>query len=361
MKAMVLAAGYGERMKPLTWNCAKPALPLLNRPSILHLLEHLARSGVTEAVINLHYRPETIRTLRGEIEGLGIRVRFLEEPSILGTGGGLKNAESFLRNGTLLMVNSDMVTDCPLLSALDLHRKRRAAATLVLTPYKEGTEYGAVEMDEEGRIRRIAGRPGPETGKPLYHFVGIHILEPRILDAIPPGVKSEINREVYPRLIMAGETITGFVYEGFWRELGNPLRYLEGSLDLLSLGDSGYLQPGRIREGIFSSTSLESLRGSLLPPFLAGREVRMEDGCVAEGAVLGNRVVLESGSTARRSILWEGARLGKQAVLSECIVGFNTRIPPHLRLERKIVLDAASYGGDLKGLERVDGLLLGAF
>jgi NDP-sugar pyrophosphorylase family protein len=216
-------------------------------------------------------------------------------------------------------------------------------------------------MDDDGRVRRIAGRPGSETGKPRYHFIGIHILEPRIFDAIPPGAKSEINREVYPRLISAGETIAGFVYEGFWRELGNPRRYLEGSLDLLSLGDSGYLQPARIREGIFSRTSLGSLQGSIRPPFLAGSEVRTEAGSLAEGAVLGNGVVLESHSIARRSVLWEGAKVEKQALLSECIVGFNARIPSRLHLERKIVLDAASYGGDMKGLERKDGLLLGAF
>src|SRR5512145_964927 len=105
MKAMVLAAGYGERMKPLTWNRAKPALPLLNRPSILHLLDHLARSGITEVVVNLHYRPETIKALEPRIKELGLRVGFSEEAVILGTGGGLKHAEPFLADGTLLMVN----------------------------------------------------------------------------------------------------------------------------------------------------------------------------------------------------------------------------------------------------------------
>src|SRR5215471_10428531 len=100
MKAMVLAAGYGERMKPLTWDRAKPALPLLNRPSILHLLEHLSRNGVSQVVLNLHYRPETIRALQPRIQELGLRAGFSEEPTILGTGGGLKKAEPFLLDGT---------------------------------------------------------------------------------------------------------------------------------------------------------------------------------------------------------------------------------------------------------------------
>src|SRR6266850_846237 len=109
MKAMVLAAGLGERMKPLTWDRAKPAIPVLNRPAILHLLEHLARNGVNQAAINLHYQPESIRNLQPLIEALGLRVFFSHEQTILGTAGGLKKAELFLNDGTLIMVNSDFV------------------------------------------------------------------------------------------------------------------------------------------------------------------------------------------------------------------------------------------------------------
>ena len=358
---MVLAAGYGERMKPLTWDRAKPGLPLLNRPSVLHLVEHLARAGVTQIAMNLHYRPETIRALEPRMKELGISVVFLEEPIILGTGGGLKNAEPVLRDGTLIMVNSDFVTDCPILLALEHHRRTRALATLVLTPFNEGTEYGAVEMDETGRIVRIAGRPGPDTGKTRYHFTGIHILEARIFNEIPGGVKSEINREVYPRLIQAGEMISGFVHQGFWRELGTPMRYLDGSLDLLSRGDCSFLQALRIREGVFSSTPLSALSGTVQPPFLAGFDARMSTGSFASGVVLGDRVDLHRGATLNRSILWDDVEVGEGSILSQCIVGVGARIPPGLRLEHKIAIDAESYGGDQDALQRVDGLFLAPF
>jgi len=361
MKAMVLAAGYGERMKPLTWNRAKPALPLLNRPSILHLLEHLARSGVSQVILNLHYRPDTIRALEPRIKALGLRAGFSEEAVILGTGGGLKNAEPFLTNGTLLMVNSDFVTDCPIPLAMEYHRQSQALATLVLTPYREGTEYGAVEMDEGGKIVRIAGKPGPDTGKPKYHFTGIHILEQRIFREIPSGMKSEINREVYPRLIEGGARISGYVHQGFWRELGTPQRYLDGSLDLLSRGDSGFLQQTRIREGVFSATPLAELKGTVESMFLAGAGVRMDEGTFAAGAVLGDQVHLKRGASLTRAILWDGVEVGEQSSLDECIIGCGARVPYGTRLHRKIALDAESYGGDLKGLERRDGLLLTSF
>lgn len=361
MKAMVLAAGLGERMKPLTWDRAKPALPLLNRPSVLHLLEHLARNGVDQVAINLHYCPDTVRALEPDIRALGLRVFFSHEPTILGTGGGLKKAEEFLRDGTLIMANADFVTDCPLALALEHHHRSGALATLVLTPFQEGTEYGAVEMGDDHRIVRIAGHPGGETGKPRYHFTGIHILDPAIFQQIPPAVKSEINREIYPKLIERGEHILGYVHAGFWRELGTPQRYLQGSLDLVRLGDAGYMQRIRLREGVYSASPLSSLQGSIEPAFFAGADLEMSSDSLAAEAVLGNRVVLGHRSRVARSILWDDVRIAEDSSLTECLVGAGARIPARTRLARKVVLDEATYGGDRGRLERSGSLLLASF
>jgi NDP-sugar pyrophosphorylase family protein len=361
MKAMVLAAGRGERMKPLTWDRAKPALPLLNRPSILHVLEHLARNGVDQVAINLHYRPDTIRALEPAIRDLGLRVDFSQEPAILGTGGGLKQAERFLLDGTLIMANSDFVTDCPMGPALEVHRQTRAVATLILLPYVEGTEYGAVEMNPDGAILRIAGRPGADTGRPRYHFSGIHIIDPALFREIPAGIRSEINHEVYPRLIERGVRISGYLHRGFWRELGTPWRYLQGSLDLLRLGDAGYLQKARVKEGVYSSTPFSSLRGTVEPLFLAGAELRMEPDTFAAGVIVGNRVTLHRRASLVRSILWDDVTMGDGSSLDECLVGNGARIPPGGRFIRKILLDGESYGGDRKGLEPSGPLLVASY
>src|SRR6267378_1923669 len=135
MKAMVLAAGLGERMWPLTEERAKPSLPLINRPLIAHTLEHLARHGVKEAVMKVHYS---------------------EEPVILGTAGGLKKAEPFLKDsGSFFMVNSDSISDCDLTAVLHKHREAGALATMVLMPQDPRADYGIVEMDERDRIARV--------------------------------------------------------------------------------------------------------------------------------------------------------------------------------------------------------------
>src|SRR6267378_2057842 len=163
MKAMVLAAGMGERMWPLTEERAKPSLPVINRPMIAHTLEHLARHGVDEAMINLHYHPESIRGLVGDGKRYGVKVHYSEEPVILGTAGGLKKAETFLKgSGSFFMINSDSVGDCDLGAALKKHRESAALATMVLIPPDPKSAYSTVEMDQRERIVRIAGNPAGE-------------------------------------------------------------------------------------------------------------------------------------------------------------------------------------------------------
>jgi mannose-1-phosphate guanylyltransferase len=151
------------------------------------------------------------------------------------------------------------------------------------------------------------------------------------------------------------------VHQGFWRELGTPQRYLDGSLDLLSRGDSKFLQRTRVSEGVFSATPLSELKGTVEAAFLAGAELKMEEGTFAAGVVLGDRVHLNRGSSITRTVLWDDVVVGEGSSLDECILGSGARIPPKTRLHRKIALDAASYGGDLKGLEPMAGLLMTSF
>src|SRR6185369_4498210 len=222
MKAMILAAGLGERMRPLTESRAKPSLPLLNRPIIAQTLSYLKAHGVDEAVINLHWQPESIRGVIGNGQRLGVKVHYSEEQLILGTAGGLKKAEShFQGGGTFILMNGDFVTDCDLSAVIAEHKRSGAVATMVLTPHRPGTDYGSVEVDPaSGHVVSIAGlgrKPGPRVAEvESYTFCGIHILEQTILDLIPPGVKYEINREVYPALMQSGGLVKGYVHRGHW-------------------------------------------------------------------------------------------------------------------------------------------------
>lgn len=363
MKAMILAAGLGERMRPLTESRAKPSLPVLNRPIIVQTLAYLKSQGVDEAVINLHHHPESIRGLIGDGSRMGVKVQYSEEPTILGTAGGLKKAEAHFRNtGTFLMVNTDFVTDCNLAPAIEEHRKSGAQATMVLTPRAPGAPYGSVELNQDGSVRSIAGLPvpqgggsnGPEVGGDGLIFTGIHIMEPSLLDAIPAGVRFEINRQVYPSLMQQGRTIRGYVHRGLWCEIGTPSLYLEGNMALLEHGGHPSLTGLRHADGIYLDQVRLPNTTEAAPPILIGRGSTLGPHCSLQGGVvIGKQCRIGSGCAIRSSVLWDGARLGDRVLLTDCIVTSGVFIPPMTTLSRRIIFRVDGYSGRKDNLDRV--------
>jgi len=351
---MVLAAGLGERMRPLTDVRAKAALPLLNRPIIMQTLSYLRRHGVDEAMINLHYQPDSIRGLVGDGQRLGLKVHYSDEQVILGTAGGLKKAEAVFRGGgTFIMINSDFVTDCDLGAAVAQHKKAAGVATMVLTPHRPGTAYGSVHLGQDGRVISIAGRPPLASVPAGLAFTGIHVLEPSLLDSIPAGVPFEINRDVYPLIIQRGGLINGYLHTGFWRELGTPRLYLEGSMITLAEMHDPVLQPLQQGDGIF----LEQIRlppsTTLSSPVLIGRGTSVGRNCsFLGGVVIGRQCRIANDCALRSCILWDGARLGDRVELTDCIVTSGVYVPPMTGLSGRILLRAEGYQGRKDQLER---------
>jgi NDP-sugar pyrophosphorylase family protein len=358
MKAMVLAAGLGERMWPLTEERAKPSLPLINRPVIGHVLEHLSRHGVTEAVVNLHYQPESIRGLLGDGRKYGVKVHYSEEPVILGTAGGLKKAETLLRGPEpFFLVNSDSISDCDLGALLKKHRESGALSTLVLMPQDPKAGYSTVEMDERSRIVRIAGRPeGPSIpGTSQYLFTGIHIVNSDIFDAIPAG-KSEINSDIYPRLISSGKVIRGHLHKGFWKELGNPRLYLDGAIAVLRGIQSPGLEGLKSSEGIYLDRVPFPTDVAIEPPAFIGWGAQIgTNTALLGGVVIGRQVTIGKGCSLRTTVVWDGARIGEGSRLSECIVTSGVFVPPGVSLTNKIFLRAEGFQGKKQRMERLGG------
>src|SRR5690349_18227589 len=180
MKAMILAAGFGERLWPLTADRGKPALPVLGKPLVGYVAEYLARFGVTEAVVNLHHRPESVREALGDGSSFGLHLEYVYEPIILGTSGGLDNARAHFEDETFVVVNGKIITDLDLGAALETHRRSEALATLVLKR-NVGRERFSIVDTKNGMVTEFAGMPKPGSGSaednvPLM-FTGIHILE----------------------------------------------------------------------------------------------------------------------------------------------------------------------------------------
>jgi NDP-sugar pyrophosphorylase family protein len=203
MKAMILAAGLGTRMRPLTDHCPKPLLPLLLQPMLDHILAQLPRHGIHDVIINLHHHADQLARWLGDGSRWGVHLSLSFEPQILGTAGALKRVEPLLRDAPFLVLNADVLIDVDLQALWHWHCQRQALVTMVLRPDPAARSYGAVIVDADDRVRLINGRPSthmPATGQETM-FACVQVVEPQVLERIPPDCFSMTTTDVYPALI----------------------------------------------------------------------------------------------------------------------------------------------------------------
>jgi NDP-sugar pyrophosphorylase family protein len=302
MKAMILAAGFGTRLWPLTIGRTKPAIPFLNRPLIDYTIDYLRRHGIEDLIINLHHEPESVTEQIGDGSRYGVKITYsLEEPEILGTSGALDRVRHLLREDTFIVINGKIITDIDLNLALATHRKSKAIATLVLRSNTRREYFSEVKITEDGLIAEFAGfpepvDPSPSIRNPPLMFTGIHILGPAIFNYIPQGVFSDSVKDVYPKAMAEGESIAAHIGEGSWFELSTLDRYLAISLE-------------------FSQ-------------------------CDEPGLVMGEGCIIEPGAMVKRSILWKGVRIERGAKVTECIIADNVVIPKDAIFHRAAIVRA---------------------
>jgi NDP-sugar pyrophosphorylase family protein len=314
MKAMVLAAGLGSRMRPLTLLRAKPVLPVLNRPLLHWTMERLARAGVTHVVVNRHHLPQTVTAVLGSGRRFGLVVRYSDEPSLLGTGGGPRAARDLLGDAPFLLVNGDVLFDFDLRTLLAAHRGCGARATLALRPNPVPYAYSPVVADRTGRILSIAGRPLAARGV-VSMFASVHVLDPSLLDRLPPGASDSVL-DLYVPLLAEGAHLQGVRIRGAWYDFGRPSLYRDAQLRLL---------PGRGRD-----------RALVDGKARVAATARVRRSVVGRGARVGASARVE------RSVLWEGAVAEADAWVSGSIVASGGVVRAGERARDVIVLPAAA-------------------
>jgi NDP-sugar pyrophosphorylase family protein len=308
MKAMVLAAGLGLRMRPLTTLRAKAALPVLNRPLVCWTLERLARHGVTDVAINLHHLPDSVTKAVGDGSAFGLRVRFSRERRILGTGGGPRRVRDFLGDEPVLLVNGDVFFDFDLAALVAKHRASGSAATLALKPNPDPKAYSAVVTGPGGRIRSIQGLPRPARG-PVSLFTGVHVLDPALLDRLPPGPSDSV-RDLYVPLVAEGVPLVGVRVRGAWYDLGSPRLYMAAQSSLLAAGFGG-------ASGSLADERAWIARGARVRRSVIGPGSTVGPGASVVESVLWDGVVVEARARVRRSILTSGVRVAAGQVVAE--------------------------------------------
>jgi NDP-sugar pyrophosphorylase family protein len=238
MKAMVLAAGQGTRLRPLTDTLPKALVSVAGRPMIDYSLLLLRHYGIRDIVINLHHHGEQIEKRLGDGKHLGLKITYSAEPELLDTGGGLLKAKPFFENETFIVINTDVMIDLHLDDLLKFHRDRKATATLVLRSDEKADQYGSIDIDTHGRICRFLDTFLPAQSNGPTHklmFTGVQVLEPKVFDYMDPESspqKFSTTRQTYPRMLADRQSLYGFCFDGFWQDLGTAERIRQAERSL---------------------------------------------------------------------------------------------------------------------------------
>lgn len=345
MQALILVGGEGTRLRPLTSTMPKPVVPLVDRPFITFMLEWLRSHGVDDVILSCGFMAEGMRRVLGDGTELGLRVRYLEEPKPLGTGGALKFAEELLAE-RFFMLNGDVLTDINLTAQLEQHEQSAARATLALIPVEDPSAYGLVRRNDDLSVREFVEKPGPEQIDTNLINAGAYIIERDVLDEMAPaGTNISIEREVFPKLV--GRGLFGYEADGYWLDIGTPDRYLQATYDILE-GNVTTEIGRRLAAAGFALADGATVAGRVVPPALVAPGCTVASHAIVGGrAVLGAGVTIEEGAHVESSVLLDGVSVGRRSTVSRSIIGARVTIGSGCHIGTGVVVgDGVRIGSD---------------
>jgi mannose-1-phosphate guanylyltransferase/mannose-1-phosphate guanylyltransferase/phosphomannomutase len=317
MRAMVLAAGLGTRLRPITYEIAKPMVPVLDRPVMAHIVDLLERHGVEQIVANLHHFPQPIEDYFGD------RLTYRYEPELLGTAGGVRNCADLLGEETFVVISGDALTDIDLGALFAAHRERGAIATLAAKRVADTREYGVVLHDEHGRITGFQEKPEPADALSDLGNCGIYCLEPAIFEHFPSRPFVDWAQDVFPTLLKRELPFYVHRIEEYWNDVGSLAELRQGTFDALA-GELSIEVPGRkLAEGVIvgEGSSVEAA-ASLDGPIWIGRDVAIGEGARLWGPlVIGDGARIGAGAALRDTIVFPGTELAPSSILIGAIAG----------------------------------------
>jgi mannose-1-phosphate guanylyltransferase len=328
---MVLAAGKGTRLFPLTGEIPKPLAPVANVSIIEHIFELLTTHGISEVNVNIHYLADALLEAYGEEEVFinGMNVRLSREERLLGTAGGVKRLAKHF-DETFVVVSGDALTDIDLKDLVAFHKEKGALATMALKRVHDTSGFGIVEVGEGGNILGFQEKPDPREALSTLANTGIYVLEPRALDYIPKDTFFDFAKDVFPHFLEVGERFVGYQRDFYWSDIGTLEAYLQAQYDALS-GRVNIEVPGARRgEDIWIAENAQIHPTACLE----GCTIVGEDAVVGRDVVMSGHVTVGSGcwvgphATLKRSILLPGSSVGEGAYLEDCIVGYGYAIGP---------------------------------
>ncbi len=341
MKAILLAGGKGTRLRPLTIHTPKPIVPIFNRPFLQFQLDLLKQvSEIDEVILSLNYQPRRIEEIFGDGGETGPALRYVVEPTPLGTGGAVRYAGEALHE-SVVVFNGDVLTQIDLKAVIALHRERRAKATIVLTPVENPSVYGLVETDSQSNIRRFLEKPDPKDITCNTINAGIYVLEPDTFDRIPKDTPWSIERSFFPSLIERGETFVAYVYDGYWIDIGTHEKYMQVHRDIMDGRYEAAPFAGGHAGGCVAPTARIEEGATIEAPCFIDEDTVVKAGArIGRYSVIGRHCHIEEHASVERSIVWANTRISQEAVVSNAILG------RHCHIGRNTTLAAGAVLGD---------------
>jgi mannose-1-phosphate guanylyltransferase len=314
MKAMVMAAGLGKRLRPLTYEIPKPLVPVGNRPIMEHILIRLARDGFGEVIANLHWFPETIRERFGDGTALGVGLTYSYEEHLLGTAGGVRNVREYFGSDPFMVMAADALTDIDLAELARAHAEHDWIATLAVKPVLNTREYGVVVTAEDGRVEGFQEKPEPADALSDLANCMIYVLEPEIFDHFPDADEVDFALDVFPTLLERGIPFGVHATDAYWNDVGSLPEFLQGNFDALA-GAVDVEPAGEIIDALDGDVELT---GSVL----LGEGARIGAGARLDGpVVIGPGAQIGAGARVRESVLLPGADVPADGLLAGAIAG----------------------------------------
>ena len=343
MKALLLVGGQGTRLRPLTIHAPKSIVPIFNRPFLHYQLDLIRQvPEIDEVILSLNYQPHRIEEVFGDGRGVGVKLRYVVEPTPLGTAGAVRYAAEGVRD-TIVVFNGDVLTQVDLGGLIAFHRSRSARATIVLTPVDNPTAYGLVETDSASNILRFLEKPKPDEITCNTINAGIYVLEPDTFDRIPPNVAWSIERSFFPSFIERGETFLASVYRDYWIDIGTPEKYMQVHRDIM---DGRYSMPPFNREpGLawVAPTARVHDGARLEGPLF------VDEGCVVNAGarlgpytVLGRNCHVDEDADITGAIAWAESRICREAHVANTIIGRSSTISRNAHVRGGVLGDNTS-------------------
>lgn len=353
MKACILCGGTGTRLRPLTFERPKPSIPILNKPSVGHLVEHLSKNGFNEIVLTVGYMGEAIEKYLGDGSLFGVDIKYVYEKEKLGTAGSVKNAEKYLSGGPFLVVGGDHVLNLNLRELYDFHNRTSGIVTISVLSIDDPREFGIVDLDNNHVIHRFREKPGPGEIFSNLASTGIYALSPEVFDHIPRQ-KYDFAKDLFPKLLADGKKISGWLARGQWTDVGNPQAYRAAQKWMLENMPGTYIHGRLLVENAKLNGPLDV--GNNVS--IGKNSVIVGPVCIGENTVIGDNVLIGPYTSIGRSCnvgndsrilsayIYDGVKIGAGCSVSGAIIDDDVSIGKSCTLENGTVIGPRTMIGN---------------